>query len=84
MARAYSLELRERVLEAVAAGLPLAEAARRFRVSVASIVRWRALARRQGSARPRADIIPSPSVPRSLCRLPYGGQARESQTDLGK
>ena len=53
MAGAYSLELRERVLEAVAAGAPLAEAAARFRVSVASIVRWSALERRQGSARPK-------------------------------
>jgi len=53
MAGAYSLELRERALEAVAAGAPLVEAAARFRVSVASIVRWRALERRQGSARPK-------------------------------
>ena len=45
MAKAYSLDLRERVLAAVAEGLPLGEAAERFRVSVPSIVRWRALER---------------------------------------
>lgn len=45
MAKAYSPDLRKRVLAAVAEGMPLAEAAERFRVSVPSIVRWRALER---------------------------------------
>ncbi len=51
MAKAYSLDLRERVLAAVVEGMPLAEAAKRFGVSVPSIVRWRRLARERGDAR---------------------------------
>ena len=54
MAKAYSLDLRERVLAAVADGLPLGEAARRFRVSVPSIVRWRALEREGRGVGPKA------------------------------
>ena len=53
MAKAYSLDLRERVLEAAAEGLTLPEAAERFRVSVDSIANWRRLAREQGSAQHR-------------------------------
>lgn len=52
MSRALSLDLRERVLAAVAGGLSHRAAAQRFGVSAASVSRWRALARRQGDARP--------------------------------
>jgi transposase len=38
--KAYSCELRERVIEAVAAGASRREAAERFEVSVASAVKW--------------------------------------------
>ena len=40
MARAYSLDLRERVVAAVASGLSCRAVAKTFMVSVASVVRW--------------------------------------------
>jgi len=49
MARAYSLDLRERVVAAVAAGESCRTVARRFSVSVASVVKWSQRARRTGS-----------------------------------
>lgn len=52
MSKALSLDLRIRVLQAVAAGASHREAAARFGVSAASVSRWRALQRRQGDARP--------------------------------
>lgn len=52
MSKALSLDLRERVLAAIAAGMSGRQAALRFGVSAASASRWRALERRQGDARP--------------------------------
>jgi transposase len=54
MARAYSLDLRERVVAAVAAGESCRKVAATFRVSVASVVKWSQRARATGSpaARP--------------------------------
>lgn len=52
MSKAVSLDLRVRVLKAVADGASHREAAARFGVSAASVSRWRALERRQGDARP--------------------------------
>ena len=52
MAKALSLDLRTRVLAAIAAGARHREAAVRFGVSAASVSRWRALERAQGDARP--------------------------------
>jgi len=54
MARAYSLDLRERVVAAVDDGLSCREAARRYRVSVSSVVKWSQRQRDVGSpaARP--------------------------------
>jgi len=52
MSKALSLDLRVRVLAAVAGGASHREAAARFGVSAASVSRWRALARRRGHARP--------------------------------
>jgi len=40
MARAYSLDLRERVVAAVLRGLSCRAVASRFDVSVASVVKW--------------------------------------------
>ena len=40
MARAYSLDLRERVVAAVAAGESCRAVATKFKVSVASVVKW--------------------------------------------
>ena len=54
MSRALSVDLRERVLAAVAAGATHRQAAERFGVSAASVSRWRALTREQGNARPKA------------------------------
>ena len=51
MAKALSLDLRERVVAAVAGGMSRRKAATRFGVSLASAVRWKALEARQGDAR---------------------------------
>jgi transposase len=50
MARPYSLDLRERVVSAVAEGVSCRDAARRFGVSAASAVKWCQRYRRTGSA----------------------------------
>ena len=54
MAKAYSLDLRERVVAAVAAGSSCRAAAATFKVSVSSVVRWSQRFRSEGSpaARP--------------------------------
>jgi transposase len=52
MSKALSLDLRTRVLAAVAEGASHRVAAARFGVSAASVSRWRALERTQGDARP--------------------------------
>jgi transposase len=52
MARALSVDLRVRVLAAVAGGASHRQAADRFGVSAASVSRWRRLAREQGEPRP--------------------------------
>jgi transposase len=51
MSKALSVDLRTRVLAAVAAGASHRAAATRFGVSAASVSRWRALDRRQGDVR---------------------------------
>jgi transposase len=50
MARAYSLDLRERVVDAVAAGQSCRAVAETFKVSVASVVKWSQRFRATGSA----------------------------------
>ena len=50
MAKPYSLDLRERVVAAVAAGASCREAAETFQVSVASVVKWSQRFRATGSA----------------------------------
>jgi transposase len=54
MSKALSLDLRVRVLAAVAQGLTHREAGERFGVSAASVSRWRTREREHGDARPRA------------------------------
>lgn len=54
MSKALSVDLRERVVAAVAGGLSHRAAAARFGVSAASVSRWRALARDQGNVQPKA------------------------------
>jgi transposase len=60
MARAYSLDLRERVVAAVAAGESCRKVAALFKVSVASAVKWSQRARATGSpaARPMGGNRP--------------------------
>jgi len=53
MGKPLSLDLRERVVAAVSAGLSRRQAAERFGVSAASAVRWCALERDQGSPKPK-------------------------------
>ena len=62
MARAYSLDLRERVVAAVSAGASCRAVAAAYKVSVASVVKWSqryratgsAAAKRMGGNRPRS------------------------------
>jgi transposase len=54
MSKALSLDLRTRVLAAIAGGLSCRQAAARFGVSASSAIRWRALERQQGDAKPKA------------------------------
>jgi transposase len=51
---AYSNDLRSRVVAEVAAGISRREAARRYRVSASSAVRWAELHDETGSVNPRA------------------------------
>lgn len=52
MSKALSVDLRTRVLAAVAGGANHRDVAERFGVSAASVSRWRSLLREQGDARP--------------------------------
>ena len=61
MARAYSLDLRERVVGAVAAGQSCRSVAKTFMVSVASVVKW--------SQRQR--VVGSPAALKMGGRRPY-------------
>lgn len=54
MSKALSVDLRTRVLAAVAGGLSHRQAGERFGVSAASVSRWRALEREQGDPGPKA------------------------------
>lgn len=53
MTRALSIDLRERVVGAVADGASCRQAAARFGVSASSAIRWNALARTKGHAAPK-------------------------------
>src|ERR671914_580414 len=61
--RAYSKDLRLRVLDAVDQGTPRAEAARLFQVSVPTITRWRRRRRETGT------LAPSPRPGRPAVKL---------------
>ena len=58
MARAYSHDLRVRVLEAVDAGLSRRAAAARYRIGIATLIRWAALVAVTGETvgRPRRQV----------------------------
>ena len=53
MPKSLSFDLRSRVLAAVEAGLSCRQAAKRFGVSASSAIRWQALRRSRGDARPK-------------------------------
>ena len=53
MVRALSIDLRKRVVSAVAGGMSRNKAAERFGVSVASAVRWCGLQKQQGDVTPK-------------------------------
>ena len=53
MSKALSVDLRDRVVTAVAGGLSRRKAAERFGVSISSAIRWTALVRLTGTVRPR-------------------------------
>jgi transposase len=69
----YSADLRERLLGAIDAGLPLAEAARLFHVCPSTIVRWRRRRRTTGLA----TALPRPG--RSPRVSPYQAAALRAQ-----
>jgi transposase len=52
MARAYSLDLRQRVVDAIEGGLSTREAARQFSIGIATAGAWYRLWRRTGDLRP--------------------------------
>ena len=62
MPAAYSDDLRERVVAAVAGGASRRQAAARFAVGVSSAIRWTTLAQTTGSVRPRRPAPPSRSL----------------------
>jgi transposase len=53
MAKALSIDLRDRVIRAVASGISRRQAAERFDVSASSAIRWCALKEASGSAAPK-------------------------------
>ena len=74
MPKAYSLDLRERVVAAVVAGASCRQVATTFKVSVASVVKWSQRFRASGSAAPkpmrgRPGLSLAPHRPWLLARL---------------
>ena len=74
MTRAYSSDLREAAAAVLVDGVSCREAAKRFRVSVSSVIRWIQLKRRSGSCAPkplggRRRIILLPERARERTRL---------------
>ena len=53
MARAYSQDLRDRVIDVALAGTPVRHAAARFGIGVATAIRWVRQARETGDRRAR-------------------------------
>jgi transposase len=71
--KAYSVDLRQRVVEAVDGGMPRPEAARRFRVSVATIKRYLKRRRETGSLTPGQ----SPGRPPEIAPAQYAALAAQ-------
>jgi transposase len=68
MARPYSLDLRERVVAAVASGRSCRAVAKTFMVSVASVVKWSQRQRAVGSPANSAQGAGRPRPGRELLR----------------
>ena len=80
MARAYSLDLRERVVSAVSAGQSCRSVAKTFMVSVASVVKWSQRHRAVGS--PAALKMGGRALPRGAREgLGSGADRREARLD---
>jgi transposase len=62
MARAYSLDLRERVVAAIEEGLSTHQAAARFSIGISTAGSWARLKRAQGDVRPGRQGKPQGSV----------------------
>jgi transposase len=62
MARAYSLDLRERVVAAIEEGLSTHQAAARFSIGISTAGAWARLKRSQGDVRPGKQGKPQGSV----------------------
>ena len=58
----YSVDLRERLLGAIDAGLSQAEASRLFGVGTSTITRWRQQRRETGSLAPKPRVGRSPAI----------------------
>ena len=80
MPKAYSGDLRERVIEAVAAGASRREAAERFEVSVASAVKWlqRWSDHNSATRKPRGGSV---SPLERVCDRDLGCDCQESRPD---
>ena len=81
MARAYSLDLRERVVAAVAAGESCRAVAATFGVSVASVVKWSQRFRATGSAAAQQGGRPAALCVGGRARLAAGADRREAGPD---
>jgi transposase len=79
MGKARSVDLRERVVEAVAAGASRNQAAARFQVGIASAIRWVALKAETGSVspRPRGGKSRSPLEPHAAWLLALNEQEND-------
>jgi transposase len=66
--KAYSTDLRAKILDAVDAGMSKSEAARTFRVGLATVKRYAALRREQGTLDPKPHPGRPPPFARSSSR----------------
>lgn len=89
MVRPYSLDLRERVVAALSEGASCRAAARRFGVSVATVVRWGQRYRSRGDVAPdkygghrRPILEPHRELVRSLVSAHPDRPVRELRDDL--
>jgi transposase len=69
MMSAYSEDLRQRIVDAVGGGMPKAQAARTFRVSLSSVKRYANKAQRGRSLAPKKRPGSSPKLDQKAMRL---------------